>query len=150
MIGKCWIGLRRLPRPIAIAIESLSKLAAKDSDRYYADCAAPGCHWHLMPRVDWYARDKQCHWCYRKIVPMAIAALPPEVTAPGEAPGRMVKVGSVDNIVNQPSKMPQNPNAAPATSPRPTLPYPKAIKNPHPPAYPPTPNPATSARTTLS
>ena len=79
-----------LPQPIAIAIVSLSKLAAEGSDRYCVDCAAPGCHLHLMPRVDWYARDNQCHWCYRKIVPMAIAALSPGVTAPGEVPGRVL------------------------------------------------------------
>ena len=97
-----------LPRPIAIAFESLSKLAAEGSDRYCADCAAPGCHLHLMSRVDRYARDNQCHWCYRKIVPMVIAALPPGVTAPGEVPGRMVKVRSVYNIVNRPSKILQN------------------------------------------
>ena len=96
------------PQPIAIAIESLSKLAAKDSDRYRADYAAPGTHLHLIPRVNWYARDNQCHWRYRKIAPIAIATFPPKVTAPSELPGRTVKVGSAYNIVN---RILQNPSS---------------------------------------
>ena len=82
-----------LARPVAVAINWLSKLAANPVDSHCADCTALGMHLSL-PDAGCRRDDGKCMLCRAKIVPTPpIAALPPGVTAPGEVHAFGRKVG---------------------------------------------------------